>query len=77
MTFLSPIHQRRARSIETPSCDERAGSRALVSPGWRQGTDSLVVARETVDAGLDENEAELAVLVVAVALEVLADGNGL
>jgi len=30
-----------------------------------------------VDAGLDENEAELAVLVVAVALEVLADGDGL
>jgi len=30
-----------------------------------------------VDAGLDENEAELAVLVLAVALEVLADGDGL
>ncbi|MFV1196903.1 hypothetical protein QML22_29850, partial [Klebsiella pneumoniae] len=32
---------------------------------------------ETVDTGLDENEAELAVLVLAVGLEVLADGNGL
>lgn len=31
----------------------------------------------TVDTGLDENEAELAVLVLAVGLEVLADGNGL
>jgi hypothetical protein len=30
-----------------------------------------------VDTGLDENEAELGVLVLAVALEVLADGNGL
>jgi len=30
-----------------------------------------------VDTGLDENEAELAVLVLAVALEVLADGDGL
>lgn len=30
-----------------------------------------------MDAGLDENEAELAVLVLAVALEVLADGDGL
>jgi hypothetical protein len=30
-----------------------------------------------VDAGLDKNQAELGVLVLAVALEVLADGNGL
>lgn len=30
-----------------------------------------------MDAGLDENQAELAVLVLAVALEVLADGDGL
>lgn len=30
-----------------------------------------------MDAGLDENEAELAVLVLAVALKVLADGDGL
>ena len=57
--------------------DEGAGSGALVSPGWWEGTDGLVVAGETVDTGLDENEAELAVLVLAVALEVLADGNGL
>jgi hypothetical protein len=30
-----------------------------------------------VDTGLNENEAELAVLVLAVALKVLADGDGL
>jgi hypothetical protein len=30
-----------------------------------------------VDAGLDQNEAELGVLVLAVALEVLADSDGL
>jgi hypothetical protein len=30
-----------------------------------------------VDTGLDENEAELGVLVLAVALEMLADGNSL
>jgi len=29
-----------------------------------------------VDTGLDENEAELGVLVLAVSLEMLADGNG-
>ena len=37
----------------------------------------LVVADEAVDAGLDEDEAELGVLVLAVRLEVLADGYGL
>jgi hypothetical protein len=30
-----------------------------------------------VDTGLDQNEAELGVLVLAVALEVLADSDGL
>lgn len=30
-----------------------------------------------MDTGLDENEAELAVLVLAVALKVLADSDGL
>ena len=56
---------------------QRAGRRALVSPGRWQHTDGLVVSREAVDAGFDENEAELAVLVLAVALEVLTDGDGL
>ena len=39
--------------------------------------DGLVVTGQTVDTGLDENQAELGVLVLAVALEVLADGNSL
>ncbi len=30
-----------------------------------------------MDAGLDENQAELGVAILAVALEVLADGNSL
>lgn len=58
-------------------CDEGAGSGALVSPGWWEDTNGLVVAGETVDTGLDENEAELAVLVFAVALEMLADSDRL
>ena len=61
----------------TTLCHQRAGSRALVPPGWWQSANALVVSRQTVDAGLDENEAELGVLVLAVALEVLADGNSL
>jgi hypothetical protein len=58
-------------------CDEGRGGGALVPPGGGKDTDGLVVAGQTVDAGLDQNQAELGVLVLAVALEVLADGNGL
>jgi hypothetical protein len=58
-------------------CDEGGGGGALVPPGRGENTDGLVVAGQTVDAGLDKNQAELGVLVLAVALEVLADGNGL
>lgn len=58
-------------------CNHGAGSGALVSPGWWEDTDGLVVTGETVDSGLDENETELGVLVLSVALEMLADGNSL
>lgn len=57
--------------------DEGGGGGGLVAPGGGQDTDGLVVAGQTVDTGLDQNEAELGVLVLAVALEVLADGDGL
>jgi hypothetical protein len=46
-------------------------------PVGRKDTDRLVVAGQTVDTRLNENETELGVLVLAVALEVLADGNSL
>ena len=58
-------------------CDDGAGGGGLVLPRGGKDADGLVVAGETVDTGLDENEAELGVLVLAVALEVLADGHGL
>ena len=58
-------------------CDKGGGSGALVAPGGGQDTDGLVVTRQTVDTRLDENQAELAVLVLAVTLKVLADGDGL
>ena len=57
--------------------DEGGGGGALVPPGGGEDTDSLVVTRQTVDTGLNENQAELGVLVLAVALEVLADGDSL
>lgn len=57
--------------------DDGGGSGGLVLPGRGEDADSLVVTGKTVDTGLDENEAELGVLVLAVALKVLADGDSL
>ncbi len=50
---------------------------ALVSEGRWQSECGLIVARDAVDSRLDENKAELGVLVVSVALQVLSDGHGL
>jgi len=61
----------------TTLCDHGAGSGALVLPGWWQSTNGLVVSGQTVDTGLDENETELGVLVLSVALEMLSHGDGL
>ena len=43
----------------------------------RRNGKHLVVASEAVDAALHENEAELAVLVLPEAVEMLAHGHGL
>ena len=59
------------------SCNQGASSSALVSPSRRENTDGLVVSGEAVDAGLDENETELGVLVLSVALEMLANSDSL
>ena len=60
-----------------PLCDDGAGGGALIPPSGRQDTHGLVVAGQAVDARLDQDEAELGVLVLPVALEVLPDGDGL
>lgn len=57
--------------------DKSRGSARLILPGGRESATHLVVARESVDSALDKDETELAVLVLAVLLKVLADGNSL
>lgn len=57
--------------------NDGASSSRLVLPGGGQDTDGLVVTGQTVNSRLDENETELGVLVLAVTLKVLADGNSL
>jgi hypothetical protein len=77
--FFSSYHcvQPSSRPSSTCLCDDGAGGGGLVLPRGRQDTDGLVVAGETVDTRLDENEAELGVLVLPVALQVLADSDSL
>ena len=45
--------------IRNRLCDKSRGGGALVPPGRGKGTDGLIVAGETVDTGLDENEAAM------------------
>lgn len=72
------IHPKRPAISGFPTLsDDGAGSSGLVLPGRGEDTDGLVVAGKTVDSGLDENETELGVLVLSVALKMLADGNSL
>jgi hypothetical protein len=54
----------------------RGGGRLVLPVGGEHGR-ALVVARKAVDAALNENEAVLAVPVLAVLLHVLAHGNRL
>jgi hypothetical protein len=75
--LIYPFSPTQQTKVADDLCNHGAGSGTLVPPGGGQDTDGLVVAGQTVDTGLDQNEAELAVLVLAVALEVLADGDSL
>ena len=76
-----PLHPGIVTIIPSPRrkhlCHHGRSCRALILPVGLQDTNSLVVPAETVDSGFDQNESELGVLVLAVALEVLADGDGL
>lgn len=53
------------------------GSARLVLPVGSQHALRFVVTSQTVNSGLDENQTEFAVLILAVALQVLADGHSL
>lgn len=58
-----------------PLCDHCAGGGAFVPPGGWKNTNSLVVARQTMDSGFDENQAKFGVLVLSIAFEMLADSH--
>ena len=49
----------------------------LLLPSGGKLLSALVVASETVNTALDQNQTELGVTVLSVALQVLSDGDGL
>lgn len=58
-------------------CDQSGGSGGLVLPVGIQLAGGAVIASESVNSALNENETELGVLVLSVALQVLSDGDSL
>ena len=58
-------------------CDEGGGGGGLVLKAGGQLAAEAVVSGQSMDAGLDENESKLAILVLLVSIEVLPDGDGL
>ena len=59
------------------SCNQRgSSSRFVFESGWNLLL-GLIIARKTVNARLDQDQAELRVLVLAVRLQVLSYGNRL
>ena len=49
----------------------------VLFPHRGQDTDRLVVPRKAVDAGLDQDEVGLGILVLAIVVEMLADRDSL
>ena len=54
-----------------------AGGCTFISPCWGQDANGLVVPRETVNTGLDENQAEFGVFVFPISFKMFADGHSL
>jgi len=57
--------------------NQSRGSGGLVFPGRGENLGLLVVTSQSVNSALNENKTELGVLVLAVLLQMLSDGNGL
>jgi hypothetical protein len=77
MACVTPTSQHTDTTRQPSSSNEGGCGRRVILEARRDLLLRLVVASEAVDTGLDENEAELRVLVLAVDLKVLADGDGL
>ena len=65
------------RLKERACSDEGVGLLGVVLPGGGEGLHVTVVAGESVDTGLNANETELGVAILAELVEMLADADGL
>lgn len=65
------------RIVKLNLCHQGGSGARFVFPVGSEHPLCLVVAGETVNSGLDENQPKLAVLVLPVALQVLPDGHSL
>lgn len=65
------------RIVKLNLCYQSRSRARFVFPVRSEHPLCLVVAGETVNSGLDENQPELAVLILPVALQMLPDGHGL
>ena len=57
--------------------DEGVSLLGLVPPGWWKRLDITVVAGESVDSALGQNESEFGISVLSTLLQVLSDANSL
>ena len=66
------------KSVETLRCsDEGVCLLGVVSPGWGKRLNVAVVAGESVNTGLNENQSELGIFVLSELFQMLSDGDGL
>jgi len=70
---LSP----RSPKVHPNLCNEGGSGGRVVFEGWGNLLLRLVVSGETVDTGLDQDETELGILILAVDLEVLTNRDSL
>ena len=57
--------------------DNGCSGGGVVSPGWGKDTLALVVTSQAADTALNQDKTELAVLILAVPLQMIANGDGL
>jgi hypothetical protein len=79
--------RRRVKSVKHPITvrvptsasltDQSRGRGGLVLPIGRQVTDSLVVPRQSMNTGLDQNQSKLGITILSVTLKMLSDRHGL
>lgn len=76
--FLPCIPKRpHSRPLDGVLRNQGAGGCTLIPPSGWEMSDGLVISRQAMNPGLDKDQSELGVFVLAVPFEMLANGDGL